>query len=177
MQQLPLIVSIVALLVSVCSFIVAVFAYRRDSSKIRAWSTLVWHAEGPDTHVPVMHIRVANVGRRPIYILNLVMRAGRSRWSQPLQQLAVEVSARADPVKYIEEVRRRSVAHVAALKLIEGDIYERIFRPEDCPDFINTHEDPMIKAQRLLVEDVTGICYPVTKSEKHLKQLFSAWRP
>lgn len=177
MQQLPVIVSIVALLVSACGFTVAVFAYRRDNSKIRAWSTLVWHAEGPGMHVPVMRIRVANVGRRPIYILNLVMRAGRSSWSQPLQLPAIEGSVRADPVKYIEEVWRRSVAHVAALKLIEGEIYELLFRPEDCPDFINTHEDPVIEAQRLLVEDVTGTCYAVTKSEKHLKQLFAAWRP
>lgn len=128
-------------------------------------------------HVPVMHVRVANVGRRPIYILNLVMTTGRSRWWQPLQQLPIEGSARADPVKLIEEIRRRSVAHVAALKLVEGDMYERLFRPEDCPDFINTHEDPVIEAQRLLVEDVTGICYAVKKSEKHLKQLFAAWRP
>lgn len=176
MQQLPIIISIVALLVSACGFTVAVLAYRRDNSKIRAWSTLVWHEEGPELSVPVMHVRAANVGRRPIFVLNLVMRSGRSNWSQPLQHPVVDESARTDALKYIQEIRRKSVAHVAAVKLIEGDVYELLLRPEDCPDFINTHEEPVAYAQRLLVEDVTGTCYAVTKSDEHLKQLFAAWR-
>ena len=137
----------------------------------------MWHEERPGLSVPIMHVRIANVGRRPIFILNLVMRAGRANWSQPLQRPDVEESVRTDPSKYMQEIRRKSVAHVAAIKLIEGEIYELLFRPEDCPDFINTHEDPLIYAQRLLVEDVTGTCYAVMKSEKHLKQLFAAWRP
>lgn len=177
MQQLPVVISIVALLVSACGFTVAVLAYRRDNSKIRAWSTLIWHQEGPELSVPVVHVCIANVGRRPIFVLNLVMKRGGSRWSQPLQHPVVDESARSDPWKYIQEVRRKSVAHAAALKLIEGEIYELLFRPEDRPDFINTHEDPVIFAQRLLVEDVTGACYAVTESEKHLKRLFAAWRP
>jgi hypothetical protein len=104
------------------------------------------------------------------------MRSGRSNWSQPLQHPVVDESARTDALKYIQEIRRKSVAHVAAVKLIEGDVYELLLRPEDCPDFINTHEEPVAYAQRLLVEDVTGTCYAVTKSDEHLKQLFAAWR-
>jgi len=174
MQSLTIIVSFAALFVSACSFLVAVLAYRRDRSKVRAWSRIYWHQQGPGVQYPVMYIRVVNKGRRAISILNLVKTARPHRWWEPLKQ--VEVPMGSDLREYMEEIHRKSVSHFAAIRLAEDESFEVVFKPKEFPDhFIFTHEDVVAIATRLFVEDVGGKCYSVRNARKHLKELAAGW--
>lgn len=140
------------------------------------WSMIGWLANGPEPQTPVMHIRIANVGRRPVLVLNLVKRAGKTKWWRSIQQpnLGGEVIS---TVEQIQELKEKWLAHHVAVKLGEGEILELSFQPEDCHEFIGTHEDPPVQATSLQIEDVSGRLYSVRDSTKNLAVLIKAWNP
>ena len=109
-------------------------------------------------------------------ILNLVKRAGKSKWWRPIQSPAVDGEV-LTTVEQLEELKRKSLAHLVAAKLAEGEVLEVEFRPEDCDEFIALHEDPPIEATSLQIEDVTGRLYSVKDSKKNLAVLIKAWNP
>src|SRR5216683_2763332 len=116
---------------------------------------------------PVLHVRIQNKGRRPILILNLIMRAGRAKWSRYLNQPIMDMPNVRDGQTLIQEIARRHVAQAVAVKLAEDEVFELAFHPEDCRDeFIGTQWDPPAIAEKLLVEDVTGHCYSVRGSKR-----------
>jgi hypothetical protein len=175
-QLLSVIFSTIALFISACSFAVAVFSYRRDRARVRAWSTIVWIEAAPGVKIPNMYLRIANVGRRPVLMLNLVKRSGRTTWRQTLTD-PVEHEPDGSPFLHPDELQRRSVAHRAALRLGEGEVFELIFRPEDCPSLVLTNEGSFAKASQLFVEEVAGTLHCVRDAGRNLPQLFAAWKP
>ncbi len=109
-------------------------------------------------------------------VLNLVKRAGKSKWWRPIQPPTVDGEV-LNTVEQLEELKRKSLAHLVAAKLAEGEVLEVEFRPEDCDEFIALHEDPPIEAISLQIEDVTGRLYSVKDSKKNLAVLIKAWNP
>lgn len=174
--ELPVAIALMAFAVSVASLAISLFGYLRDRSKLRAWSTLVWQHNGPEPETPLMHIRIANIGRRSVLVLNLVKRAGKSRWWRPIQQPDFEGEVIC-MVEKIQELKKKSLAHHVAVKLGEGEILELVFSPENCSEFIATYEDPPVVATHLEIEDVSGRVYSVKDSEKNLVALLKAWNP
>jgi hypothetical protein len=174
MQYITIIVAVVALLLSASSLAVSVLTYRRDRSKVRAWSKILWHENGPEPSTPVMQVRIMNVGRRPIALMHLVKKAGRNAWSRTLMRPQLNAK---DTFEVIQELERTSLAHIAAIKLAEGEVFEHAFRPEDCDEFIASHLERPTYADILLIEDVAGKRYPVQNSAEHLKEMLAAWKP
>jgi hypothetical protein len=174
MQYVTIIVAVVALLLSASSLAVSILTYRRDRSKVRAWSMIVWRENGPEPSTPVMQVRIMNVGRRPIALMHLVKKAGRDTWSRTLMRPQLNAK---DAFEAIRELERTSLAHIAAIKLAEGEVFEIAFRPEDCDEFIAVHLERPAYANTLLIEDVVGSRYPVQNSAEHLKEMIAAWKP
>lgn len=176
MTEVPVAISLLAFAVSVASLTISLFAYLRDRSKLRVWSTIGWQFNGPEPQTPVMHIRIANVGRRAVLVLNLVKSAGKSKWWRSIQQpdFGRKVISTAEQ---IQELKEKWLAHHVAVKLGEGEILELSFQPEDCHEFIGTHKAPPIWATSLQIEDVSGRLYSVRDSAKNLAILVQAWNP
>ena len=174
MTELPVAISLLAFAVSVASLTISLLAYLRDRSKLHVWSTIGWQFNGPEPQTPVMRIRIANIGRRPVLVLNLIKKAGKAKWWRSIQQpdLGGKVIS---TVEQIRELKEKWLAHHVAVKLGEGEILELSFQPEDCHEFIGTHEDPPVQATSLQVEDVSGRLYSVRDSTKNLAVLMQAW--
>lgn len=91
-------------------------------SELRAWSTIHWHQVGTKLETPVMHFRIANKGRRPILILNLIMRTGRAKWSRHLNQPIMEMPNARDGRTLIQEIERGHVAQAVAVELAKASV-------------------------------------------------------
>jgi hypothetical protein len=89
-------------------------------SGLRASSTIHWHQVGTKMETPVLHVRITNKGRRPILILNLVMRTQRAKWSRYLNQPIMEMPNVRDGQTLIQEIERRHVAQAVAVELAEA---------------------------------------------------------
>lgn len=172
-----MVISVIALSVSVCSFVIVLLAYRRDRTNVHAWSTISWWADRSDTGMPIMYVRIVNVGRRPVSMLNLVKVSPDATWSRSLWRAESGGKPKVVDVETaVDYMQRRSVAHSAAITLGEGAVYELMFRPDDVDEFIDDHEYEVRVAISLLIEDVTGKRYPVKNSVKNLQQLLD-WSP
>src|SRR6478752_7834524 len=69
LQNLTTIVAVIALLFSFSGLTVSILAYRRDRSRVRAWSSVEWVPNGPETSTVRLRIRIANGGRRPVALM------------------------------------------------------------------------------------------------------------
>jgi hypothetical protein len=173
-QYMSVILPIFALLLSAFSFAVSILTYRRDRSKVHAWSKIEWRENGPEPSTPVMRVRIMNVGRRPIALMHLVKKAGRNIWSRTLMRPQLDAK---DGFEVVRELERTSLAHIAAIKLAEGEVFEIAFRPEDCEEFVATHLENPAYADTLLIEDVMVNRYPVQGAAEHLKKMMGHWKP
>lgn len=173
MSNFPTVISFLALAVSAVSLTVSLLGYLRDRSKLRVWSTVSWQWNGPESDTPVLHIQIANLGRRPAVILNLVKRAGKTKWWRSVQRPELPGQETLS-VKQLIELKRSSLAHLVSLKLNEGEIFELAFTPEDFHEFIATHDTPIVEATLLEIEDVFGKMYPVKDSTKNLAKFLKA---
>lgn len=171
-------IPLIALVLSIIGLTVSILGYFRDRPRVRAWAEIVWHGGGkdPDGSVPMLRIRIVNLGRRPIALLNLALRGKGQRWSLflkepefPDQQLTLD-----EVVKLFD---RHSLAQNSAIRLPEGDILDLAFWPDDCPKFVFTHFEPMAEAERMYVEDCAGARYRVRNDTASLRKLFEAWNP
>lgn len=172
MPELPTLIALMAFAVSALSLTVSSLGYLRDRSKLRVSSNMTWLFNGPELDTPVLKIQIANLGRRPVVILNLVKRAGKLKWWRSIKRHELPDQ---DIAKQIEEIHRQSLAQMISIKLNEGEILELAFLPDDCPEFIATHEDPIVEAASLEIEDASGRLYPVKDSQKNLATLLKAW--
>jgi len=172
--ETAIVISTLALLVAAASFAVALLNYLRDRSKLQASSTIMWENQAGPSPTPAMFIRITNLGRRPVMILNLVKHAGKEKWWRTLQtpQLDGELTQ-----ERLQEFQSKLLAHRVAVKLAEGETLELVFRPtdEDCAEFIFTHGAEALQAEELYVEDVSGKTYAVAGSQKGLATLLRAW--
>lgn len=170
-----------ALVLSVAGLGLSILNYLRDRSKIEVWSDVLYHRKGdtPDSLTPMLRIRVANLGRRPAVILNLVKESGTQRWSQPLKEPNFPEDKSLNIAEVTKLLENHSLAQNSAIRLMEGDVVDFCFWPEDCPRFIATHVDDeeMPHADKLFVEDCAGDLHKVRDSDKNLKTLFGAWNP
>lgn len=173
MPELPTVIALMAFAVSALSLTVSSLSYLRDRSKLRVSSNMTWRSNGPESDTPILKIQIANLGRRPVVLLNLVKRAGKLKWWRSIKRH--EPSDQDTFEKQIEEIHRHSLAQMISIKLSEGEILELAFLPDDCPEFIATHEDPIVEATSLEIEDASGRFYPVKDSQKNLATLLKAW--
>lgn len=172
MQNFTTIIAIIALLFSFSGLTVSILAYRRDRSRVRAWSSVEWVPNGPETATVRLRIRIANGGRRPVALMFLVRKSGKHLWWQTLQKAEPTATSAADLVR---ELERNQLAHVGSVRLSEGDAFEMVFGPDDDDEFVALHWNDVTYAESLLVEDVMGNRYPVRGSARHLKEAFREW--
>lgn len=134
----------------------------------------MWENQGAESPTPAMFVRITNVGRRPVMILNLVKCAGKEKWWRALQAPQVEGELTNER---FQEFQSKLLAHHAAVKLAEGETLELVFRPNDndCAEFIFTHGEEPAEAQELYVEDVSGNAYVIKGSQEGLSTLLKAW--
>lgn len=173
--ELATFISLLAFAVSTASLTISLLGYLRDRSKVRVWSTVSWQSNGPDPDTPLMHVRIANIGRRPVVILNLVKWAKGAKWWRPINSPTLD-SPIITTLEQLDEYKRKSLAHLLATKLAEGEVLEMEFRPDDCHEFLALHEDPPLEATSLQIEDVAGRVYPVKGSEEHIQIMLNAWK-
>jgi hypothetical protein len=171
--ETPVAISLLAFAVSIASLTVSLFSYLRDRSKLRVWSNIVWQFNGSEPETPVMHVFIANTGRRPVVILNFVKRAGRRKWWRTIQRPMLDVDV-INSIEQIQELKKKSLAQHAAIKLGEGEIFELTFHSDNLQEFIATHDDDPIEATNIQIEDVTGKLYSVKDAKKNLVSLYKA---
>ncbi|MDN0085312.1 hypothetical protein QU487_21665 [Crenobacter sp. SG2305] len=171
----PILISLLAFTVSVASLTISLLNYLRDRSKLKVWSEICWQHNGPEPEIPHLHIRIANMGRRPTVVLNLVKRDGKAKWWRPIPPPILDEAITG--VAQFDDLRRKSLAHLVSAKLAEGEILEIVFRPEDCHEFVSVREDAIFEAKTLQVEDAFGKLYSVKNSEKNILLLMKAWQP
>lgn len=171
-------IPLVALLLSIVGLTISILAYHRDRPKVRAWAEIIWHQRGPqpDSSVPMLRIRIVNLGRRPIALLELGLRGKTQLWSTSLKEPEFP-DQQLSPGEIGTIFDRHSLAQNSVVRLPEGDILDLVFWPEDCPFFIFTHSGPIVEAERIYVEDCAGARYRVKNDTKSLRQLFDAWSP
>lgn len=171
-------IALAALLLSTIGLTVSLFTYFRDRPRVRAWAEVIWHHRGEhqDDLVPMLRVRIVNLGRRPIALLNLALWGQGQRWSHFLKE--PELPDQQLPHREITRFfDRYALAQNSAIRLPEGDILDLTFWPDDCPTFIFTHHDPMAEAERIYVEDCAGTRYRVKNDTDGLRKLFEAWNP
>ena len=181
MVDVSIVIASLALLVAVLSFVVSVFTYVRDRSRVAAWSEVISYIDpliDPLTEqqkrYPVLHVSVMNVGRRPRQVRSLVMRSGKCTWSTSLKELEASTNPNEDLQGFVDEINRNRVAHISSVRLNEGEIFERTFQVQECTRFMNFQEDPFVEAEDLYIQDVQGKRYKVRESRKNLKQMLDA---
>jgi hypothetical protein len=170
---------LLAIVLSVASFVLSVLNYLRDRPSVKVWSQIEYHARGstPDAQTPALRIRVANLGRRPAVLLNLVSRSGGMCWSQ---RLTNPNTGKASPLSVEETVRlidKHSLAQNSAVRLLEGDVLDLVFWPDDCTDFMHWETEPARTAEKLFIEDCTGKRHRVKGDAKNLAVFFQRGDP
>ncbi len=123
-----------------------------------------------DSEVPTLLVRVTNIGRRPIQVLNLVKRGKTQTWSSPLRLPDMTVRG-IDPISQLEEIHEKMLAHNIAIKLNEGETLDLSFTLEDRSRFFWVQDDPPTEAQELFIEDVAGNRHPIKGSKQNLRVL------
>ena len=175
MQDLPIIISVAALLISGCSFAAVVFSIRRETGRICAWTSVSLENQTPGR--ARMHLYVANIGHRPVLIRNLIRTAGKSTWRSLLNAPSIGDGERVTNVSPAPGgLVRKSVAHLSTVKLCEAEVFEVVFEAKDFATFTKAYERDICIAMQLFVDDVTGRRYPVADAEENLEKLGRAWR-
>src|SRR5262245_5425474 len=143
MQAVSIFVSLVALLISMCSLGVAVLSYRRDRSKLRAWSRIEHHEYRPEDPL-AMRVRILNVGRRPIALMYLVKKAGPHTWSRALIRPETGEVLEVDVDQAVRQIELNALAHRGSLTLAEWQAHDILIRRDDLDEFVCTHVDPPV---------------------------------
>lgn len=169
------IVPIVALVLSVVGLAISILNYHRDRPKIRAWADIIWHAQGktPDSRTPMLRVRIVNKGRRPIVLLNLVLKADGGTWG--LQLKPPEFPNQEHSVsEALSILDRHALAQNSGVRLLEGDVMDIHYWPKDQFKFMHIDSDFAVEAERMYVEDFAGTRYRVRNDRKHLETLLAS---
>lgn len=134
-----------------------------------------------ETGTACMYLRIANHGRRPAVLLDLVMVEGRTRWSRRRWSTKLtEPKMPGKRVRSIDEAVRAHESHYlaqnSAVRLAEGEVLDLRFWPNDFTRFIQTNFEPIATANRLYVTDFSGRKIRVTGDQSCLEKLYEAWR-
>lgn len=160
-----------AFALSLVSITLSIASFTRDRAKLIARSEVRWSAEGPDgdfTH-PTMIVRLVNLGRRPIVLVDFEAKSNTRSWTWRISD-SDGFEQKADlPLEH------RHLAQHAAVRLAEGEVAEVIFQRSDATAFIWHHEEPVEYATRLFVVGCSGHRYQVKGSDKTLKTLLDSW--
>ena len=170
---------ILAAVLSVASLVISLLNYLRDRPRVKAWAEIGWHRRGPtpESEMPCMRIRIANLGRRPILLLNLRMKNANGHWSRTLK---APMTSSAEPLPVDDAFRlldQHVLAQNSAVKLAEGDVLDLPFWPDDATDFVDIHSDEPKAAIALYIEDGAGRCHRVKRDTRSLTTLFAARSP
>lgn len=168
---------VLALILSVMGLTISLLNYLRDQARPRAWCEVVYHHKGPrpDSVIPSMRIRIANLGRRPAVLLMLELRGNRRTWYRPLKDPDLPSTSNDNFHKVIEALEEHALAQNSALRLLEGDVVDLMFWPDDCPDFILTVDGSCATADKIYVQDCRGRRSRVLGDQKALRVMFEAW--
>jgi hypothetical protein len=153
LRDLATIVAIIALLFSASSLIVSILGYRRDRSRVQAWVDISWKENGPEPPTLILRVKILNAGRRPIALMSLVKTSGKRTWSRTLSEPELKTDSATEIFRALE---RNGLAHIGSVRLSEGEAFELAFTADDYLEFVGTHWEPVVVAQRLYVEDVSA---------------------
>ena len=148
-------IALLALIVSILSFGLAVYANQRDSARVKATSHLYRpEADGQEQPPgpPCLEITVANHGRRPkkLEYMYITYQNGRSH--------------------FVSETLWEGDEH-GHIRLGENDVYKHTIEPEN--DGILTDEDES-KATGIFFEDTLNHTYRVKNAKRNIEAYFRA---
>lgn len=150
---------LVTFTISVIGLVLSVLNYRRDRSDIKVWSEIQWHQRGKevDALTPCCCVRIANLGRRPAVLLNLVMQNSSGQWMRALKAPAGVSTILLKVDEALRLLDNHALAQNSAVRLLEGDVLDLVFWTEDAQfTFIDWHQDSASVATSLYIEDVAG---------------------
>ncbi|MBA4681508.1 MAG: hypothetical protein H2075_01860 [Pseudomonas sp.] len=173
-NEISLILSIFAAVVSGLSLAISFYNVRRDRAQVLARSEIFYDGSRSLEPGPGMKVRIINSGRRPIIITQFVIISEQGNWFAPLRGLGgrelQEAIAEGRPL--IEKL----IAQNTSIRLSEGDIFEMVIHHDDDRILYSFFEDDQREAKDLQIEDVLGRRYRVQDAKKNLSKL-KAYEP
>lgn len=168
---------VAAISVSLVSLAISFLGFFRDRARLNAWAEIV-HVHGgpgPDDFYPVLRIRVANLGRRPIVLVQLGFQGKSGRWFEPINQDSPTKGPDEPWALFLERIATLELAQTSAVRLNEADVVDVVLRPEDGSRLILTAIDPIEEARRVFFMDAAGRRYRVRNDAVCIEQLLSAF--
>lgn len=173
-NEISLIVSIFAAVISGLSLAISFHNVRRDRAQVYARSEIFYDSTRSLEPEPSMRVRIINAGRRPITITQFIIISDQGNWFTPLRTLGgkelQEATTEGRPL--IE----RFVSQNTSIRLSEGEIFEMIIHHDDDRILYDFFEEDQREAQDLQIEDVLGRKYKVKNAKKSFSKL-KAYKP
>jgi len=168
-NEIPLIVSIFAAIISGLSLVISFYSVRRDRAQVHARSEVFYDKTRTLEPEPRMRVRIINAGRRPIIITQFVIISDQGNWFTSLRVL--EGSELQEAIIEGRPLIEKFVAQNTSIRLSEGEVFEIIIHHDDDRILYDFFEDDQREAQDLQVEDVLGRRYRVKDAKKSFSKL------
>lgn len=179
-MKLEIIISIIAIVISLFSLFINFYKVHRDKSKLKVWAK-IFYAEDfysePDNrkYYPVMQIFIVNAGLRPITITDIGMmfkdKSVRYKHIKENDELA-DIHLNGNDENIVEKIEKLfiidNLSHKYGIKLDDGDIYEIRIKFGDYYEYIDFEKDV---AQKVYIRDIFGNDHFVKNSKQCLKIL------
>jgi hypothetical protein len=157
MTNLPVTISIIAILLSSISLILSGYSIFRDRSKIKSWSYLFYDY----VDKPSLRMIFVNKGRRPIYLKHISYKFNSGTTQSPFNNPGVSTNENNELIDI-----KPMLAHKSCIRLTEGETYEEIIKFDSWYRIINTQGDHVEYANSIWVEDVEGKKYKIKNAIK-----------
>ncbi|WP_313054317.1 hypothetical protein [Pseudomonas lopnurensis] len=168
-DEISLILSIFAAIVSGLSLAISFYNVRRDRAQVLARSEIFYDESRGLEPGPSMRVRIVNSGRRPIIMTQFVIVSEQGNWFSPLRGLGSrelqEIITEGRPLMEI------FVAQNTSIRMSEGDIFEMVIHHDDNRILYNFFEDEEREARDLQIEDVLGRRYRIQDAKKNIAKL------
>lgn len=170
-MQIPIIISIAALIFSATSLAFSIYNILRDRGKLRVWSELYYdRSKDPENPPPSLKIIMVNAGRRPIVLTSFVKLSPSMTWYSPLNYPSLPTNEKG----YLNRLPTMEdfAAQNTCLVLKEGEVFEYIIEHGDDFELFTLIDDDIHYANKLYVQDVLKRRYYVKKSHESIEKLF-----
>lgn len=179
-MKLEIIISIIAIVISLFSLFINFYKIHRDKSKLKVWAK-IFYAEDfysnldDRKYYPVMQIFIVNAGLRPIIITDIGMmfkdKSVRYKHIKENDE-ATKVHLTTDDENIVEKIEKLfivdNLSHKYSIKLDDGDIYEIRIKYDDYYEYIDFEKDAAFK---VYIRDIFGNNHYVKNSRQCLKIL------
>lgn len=177
-MKLEIIISVIAIVISLFSLFINFYKIHRDKSKLKVWAKILYTEDifsHPDDrkYYPVMQIFIVNAGLRPITITDIGMSfKDKSMSYKHIKENDEIADINLNNENLAEKIEKLfivdNLSHKYGIKLDDGDIYEIRIKYDDYYKYIDFDKHAACK---VYIRDIFGIDHYVSNSKRCLKTL------